>query len=892
MTDLDADLVARARALRPLIEAEAEEAEATGTTTKPVVDAIAEQQLFWTMVPKVVRRAGGADRDLPRRVRGAGLRRRLDRLVGDGERVVVGVRRALLRRRRGRDDVPAGRARHPRGHVRTGRRRATPPTMATASRATTDSAAGAGTRQWIAAGAMETKDGERGHDRRRPPVVARRVLPTGTRRTARQLGRHGARGHRQLRLRDRRRGRRRRVHVPPARSGAGSGAERCTASGCSGSSRPDTPASRWVSASVRSSRCSPSPRPSSAWGASSRSPRNSCSNTSSRCTTPRCAPRARTCSSRSARPKPRCSPDRECTLVQQQRMRQATTYATRVAADAARFAYTWAGTDALRNPSVAATVLPRHPCRDAAHLRRQQHAHRLHADVDRHARRRAVVSVSTHVPRRHDPLLVTVVALAVALAVADSSVVVLALPDLYATFDVSIVGVSWTITAYNVAIVIGALAVLPLERRVRGHVFAGIGLGLFSAASLVCGFANSFELLIAGRVLQGFGAALALAGTVPVLAGIRGSDTRALAVWGLAGSIGAAVGTGARRHPDAALQLAQHLPAAGAAGRDRARRRDRPAGAGGRDRAAPGTGRPPVLGELRVPAAVRRARGCVVPRGAAARDRVGLVADHRRARRQRPAGRRDRSCASSRPLLPSRVAAVAGGVALAGGLVALAFLPVRDRGAGRRRRSSRAGSGSGCSAACSGPPSVPPTEVNVRAATISIAARHAGFVLALAVIAPVLASQIDSATLEATRATTAEILDADIALRTKVDLALDLRDLVADAPRGEVPDPDRAVRRAWCRRRREPARCTRTASSTSIRDTLTRAFRPSFLIAALFGALAALVAATAPRVAFGAAQRRRARRRRRDHRAGRRADRGRVPRRRARLRDPRVRRAL
>ena len=38
-------------------------------------------------------------------------------------------------------------------------------------------------------------------------------------------------------------------------------------------------------------------------------------------------------------------------LVQQQRMRQATTYATRVAADAARFAYTWAGTNALRNPS-------------------------------------------------------------------------------------------------------------------------------------------------------------------------------------------------------------------------------------------------------------------------------------------------------------------------------------------------------------------------------------------------------------------------------------------------------------------------------------------------------------------------------------------------------------
>ena len=39
-------------------------------------------------------------------------------------------------------------------------------------------------------------------------------------------------------------------------------------------------------------------------------------------------------------------------VEQQQRMRQSTTYATRVVADAARFAYTWAGSSGLRNPSV------------------------------------------------------------------------------------------------------------------------------------------------------------------------------------------------------------------------------------------------------------------------------------------------------------------------------------------------------------------------------------------------------------------------------------------------------------------------------------------------------------------------------------------------------------
>jgi hypothetical protein len=35
-----------------------------------------------------------------------------------------------------------------------------------------------------------------------------------------------------------------------------------------------------------------------------------------------------------------------------QRLRQTTTYVTRVAADVVRFAYTWAGSNALRQPSV------------------------------------------------------------------------------------------------------------------------------------------------------------------------------------------------------------------------------------------------------------------------------------------------------------------------------------------------------------------------------------------------------------------------------------------------------------------------------------------------------------------------------------------------------------
>jgi len=43
---------------------------------------------------------------------------------------------------------------------------------------------------------------------------------------------------------------------------------------------------------------------------------------------------------------------REPTAAARQRLRQTTTYATRVAADVVRFAYTWAGSGALRQPSV------------------------------------------------------------------------------------------------------------------------------------------------------------------------------------------------------------------------------------------------------------------------------------------------------------------------------------------------------------------------------------------------------------------------------------------------------------------------------------------------------------------------------------------------------------
>lgn len=58
MTDTTSDLLARARALTPLIQREAAQAEADTTTTKAVVDAVAAAELFWILVPKEL---GGAE---------------------------------------------------------------------------------------------------------------------------------------------------------------------------------------------------------------------------------------------------------------------------------------------------------------------------------------------------------------------------------------------------------------------------------------------------------------------------------------------------------------------------------------------------------------------------------------------------------------------------------------------------------------------------------------------------------------------------------------------------------------------------------------------------------------------------------------------------------------
>src|SRR6478752_6536429 len=105
----------------------------------------------------------------------------------------------------------------------------------------------------------------------------------------------------------------------------------------------------------------------------------------------------------------------------------------------------------------------------------------------------------------------TVVALGliVGLVLADSSVVILALPDILDHFNVSIDHVAWVLTLFNLVLAVVAVPAAYLSRRFAPGVVCTAGLLLFAAASLGCALAPDFTWLLVSRAGQAVGGAAA-----------------------------------------------------------------------------------------------------------------------------------------------------------------------------------------------------------------------------------------------------------------------------------------------------------------------------------------------------------------------------------------------
>jgi MFS family permease len=128
----------------------------------------------------------------------------------------------------------------------------------------------------------------------------------------------------------------------------------------------------------------------------------------------------------------------------------------------------------------------------------------------------------------------------VATALADSSVVTLALPDILRRFDTEIGEVSRVLTSYNAILALGAIPAAYLARR-RPQPVAVTGIVVFGVASAVCGLAGNFNLLLGARCIQAVGGALLICAALELLS-ITDGDASAARSWATAGVAGAAVG--------------------------------------------------------------------------------------------------------------------------------------------------------------------------------------------------------------------------------------------------------------------------------------------------------------------------------------------------------------
>jgi MFS family permease len=92
--------------------------------------------------------------------------------------------------------------------------------------------------------------------------------------------------------------------------------------------------------------------------------------------------------------------------------------------------------------------------------------------------------------------------------VLDVTILNVALPSIRADFGANDAALQWLVLGYILAYALGLLPFGRAGDRFGPRPVLLIGLTLFASTSLLCGFAPSTQVLLAGRILQGAGAAL------------------------------------------------------------------------------------------------------------------------------------------------------------------------------------------------------------------------------------------------------------------------------------------------------------------------------------------------------------------------------------------------
>jgi predicted MFS family arabinose efflux permease len=432
------------------------------------------------------------------------------------------------------------------------------------------------------------------------------------------------------------------------------------------------------------------------------------------------------------------------------------------------------------------------------------------------------------------PFLHALLVVATAIAFADSSIVVLAVPEIVSDFDVGVNSASWVVTAYNLAVVVAGVVLLRLVRGFSPSTLAAAGLIVFGAASAGCAAAPNLAVLATLRGVQGLGAAALLVAALPLLE----RPGRGATAWLLAATIGTAAGPALGgllteffswrsifivQAPLLVLGVVA-LATAGASVPAPTVERLMPERRTGFALASLAALSAALVGALFLVIVLLIAglRWDPLPASLVATTLpvLALIAD-RFSRR-----------------LPELTAAVAGCLLVAGGLATLGLLPGPETAlviAGL----ALCGVGLGLASHPLGDRALGRSP-SVAAGTRTVVARHAGLVVGLLVVTPLLVSSFDGLRADAEQVVGKTVLEAPIPLQQKLPLMIDLNQ-GASASQASPPDVDAIF--AGHGADTDPAVAQLKDDFTSQMDELVvRTFRNGLLVTALFALLAAAAA--------------------------------------------------
>ncbi len=437
----------------------------------------------------------------------------------------------------------------------------------------------------------------------------------------------------------------------------------------------------------------------------------------------------------------------------------------------------------------------------------------------------------------------TALSLAVGIVLADSAVVTLALPDILREYGTTVSRVAWVLIAFNLVLALAAVPAARLCVRRDPGALGAAGIVVFATACAGCALAPSLGVLLAARVGQALGGAVVIASCLELLVASTGSERRGAARWAGAGVAGAALGPVAGglltdvvswqsifvvQVPLVLLALPAALALRGRAGRDHdlSARADRPHLAANAALALISAALTAALfllvlllveGWRRSPAEAA-AIVTVIPIAAIA---AGPLARAARA--------------------GTRSEAVAGAIAVAGGLAALALLPGATAG-WTLLPQALVGLGLGLTIDSLTAVALHDRVPRALHGGWTIAARHGGIVVGLLILTPVFTADLRAARPPAQEAITAQLLDSRLPASSKLALA-DGLGAQLQSEGGRVPDLAPAFRRADlpADQAGRAARLQRGLDD-QLERAATGAFQDAFLLAGVLALLSAVPA--------------------------------------------------